>query len=203
MIFQTFIVAFLISYVGSIPPGTVNISVMQLAMLQRKRAAIFLGLSASIVEFIYAGFTVQFHIFLNTHETLSMYFRIITAITLVVLGIWNLYTKSKSTSVKVTIDKGRQGFIRGILLGFLNPMTIPFWLAITTYLENEKLVLVQGAGFWVYLAGLSMGTFVLLLTVVSLGFRFTKVSDNRFIVHRLPGIILIAIGLYFFMKLLL
>lgn len=202
MILQTLIVAFVVSYVGSIPPGTINVSVMQLAMLKKRRAAVFFALAASLVEFLYAGITVQFHIFLNNNQTISSYFQIITAVALIGLGLTNIFSKSTSSSVKVdTRITGRHGFLRGLILGFLNPMTIPFWLAITTYLENDDWINVDGYGFWIYLIGLSVGTFCLLLTVNASGKRFTKIADNPFLVHKVPGILLLGLGVYFLIKL--
>lgn len=204
MIIQTLIVSFAISYVGSIPPGTINVSVMQLSIVKKHRAAIFFSLAACIVEFIYAGITVQFHIYLNTHHEIAAYFRIITAIALIGLGLWNIFSKSTSNTVKVdTKLTGRHGFARGLILGFLNPMTIPFWLAITTYLENDGLVEVTEFGFWAYLIGLSAGTFCLLLTVDALGKRFSRIADNKFLVHKVPGFILLALGVYYLMKLIM
>ncbi len=200
---QTLIVAFVVSYVGSIPPGTINVSVMQLAIQRRRRAAIFLAFAASAVEFVYAGFTVQFHILLTSNPTLSIYFKIITSLALIILGLWNILSKMTSESVMVKGEKGRHGFLRGVLLGIFNPMTIPFWLAITTYLENDNLVSVQGFCFWLYLIGLAAGTFCLLLTVNALGNKFTRVADNQFVVHKVPGIMLLGIGVYFLLKLLL
>ena len=88
---QTLIVAFVVSYIGSIPPGTINVSVMQLAIQKRKRAAVFFAFAASGIEFIYAGFTVQFHILLTNNENLADYFRIITSVVLIALGLWNIF----------------------------------------------------------------------------------------------------------------
>lgn len=202
MILQTLLVAFAVSYVGSIPPGTINVSVMQLAILNKRRAAIFFAFAASLVEFIYTGITVQFHIYLNSNEVIADYFRIVTSIALIGLGISNIFSKSTSSSIKVdTKLTGRHGFLRGLVLGLLNPMTVPFWLAITTYLENDELINVDKFGFWAYLIGLSAGTFCLLLTVNALGRRFRKVADNTFLVHKVPGFLLLGIGVYFLMKL--
>ena len=204
MTIQTLLVAFVISYIGSIPPGTINVSVMQLSILKKHRAAIFFALAASAVEFVYAGITVQFHIYLNTHESIAVYFRVITSIALIGLGLSNIFSKSSSSSIKVdTRVTGRYGFLRGVILGLLNPMTIPFWLAITTYLENDGLVEVAEYGFWAYLIGLASGTFCLLMTVDALGKRFTKISDNQFLVHKVPGFILLGLGVYFLLKLVL
>ncbi|MEM8939954.1 MAG: LysE family transporter [Bacteroidota bacterium] len=204
MIIQTLIVAFVISYIGSIPPGTINVSVMQLSILKKHRAALFFSFAACITEFVYAGITVQFHIFLNNNPTIAIYFRIITSLALIVLGLWNSFSKATSSSIKVdTKVTGRHGFLKGLLLGLLNPMTIPFWLAITTYLENDGLVKVTELGYWVYLIGLTLGTFCLLLTVEALGKQFTRIADNNFLVHRVPGFILIGLGAYFLLKLIL
>jgi len=200
---QTLIVAFVVSYLGSIPPGTINVSVMQLAIQKRRRAAVFFAFAAAVIEFIYAGFTVQFHILLTNNAMLSDYFKIITSLALIALGLWNIFSKSTSKSIIISSEKGRHGFLRGMMLGILNPMTIPFWLAITTYLENDNLVDVDGFGFWIYLIGLSAGTFCLLLTVNALGSKFTKIADNKFLVHKVPGMILFCIGVYFLLKLIL
>lgn len=200
---QTLIVAFVVSYIGSIPPGTINVSVMQLAIQKRRRAAVFFAFAASAVEFVYAGFTVQFHILLNNNESLADYFRIITSVALIGLGLWNIFSKSTSDSVVINSEKGRHGFLRGMMLGILNPMSIPFWLAITTYLENDDLITVEGFGFWAYLIGLASGTFCLLITVNALGSLFTKIANNKFLMHRVPGLILLGIGIYFLVKLLI
>ena len=203
MNFQTLFVAFVVSYIGSIPPGTINVTVMQLAIQKRIRAAFFCAFAASAVEFVYAGFTVQFHLILTSNENIADYFRIITSIALIGLGLANILSKSTSASIVISSEKGRHGFLRGMMLGILNPMTIPFWLAITTYLEGDQWISIDGAGFWMYLIGLTAGTFCLLLTVSALGQRFTRIADNKFIVHKVPGFILLGIGVYFLIKLVI
>lgn len=204
MIIKTLIVAFLVSFFGSIPPGTINISVMQLAILGKKRAAIFFSLAAVLVEFVYAWITVQFHFLLTNNDTLGSYFRIITASALIILGLVNLFSKSTSKSVQVDEQiKGRHGFMKGLVMGLLNPMTIPFWLTITTYLEDDGLINVDGLGLWMYLIGLAAGTFCLLLLVDALGGKFKKIADNTFITHRLPGFLLLGLGIYFLIKLVI
>lgn len=177
---------------------------MQLSILKKHRAAIFFSFAACITEFVYAGITVQFHIFLNNNPSIAIYFRIITSIALIVFGLWNSFSKATSSSTKVdTKVIGKHGFLKGLLLGLLNPMTIPFWLAITTYLVNNDLVRVTELGYWVYLIGLALGTFCLLLTVDALGKQFTQIADDGFLVHKVPGFIFIGLGVYFLLKLIL
>lgn len=200
MIYQVLIIAFLVSYLGSIPPGTINITTMQLTVQKNERAAFFFALAASLVEFVYAGVTVRFQIFLSQKPAFTENFQIITAVAMLVLGVANLFSRSDSRSYLADADrlKGRRGFRRGVLLGLLNPLTIPFWLAVTAYLQNHQWVSLEGSLFWVYLTGISTGTFCLLMTVRKLGARFTDIADNQFLVHKVPGLAFIGLGLYNF-----
>ncbi|MEQ8881565.1 MAG: LysE family transporter [Cyclobacteriaceae bacterium] len=192
-----FLIAFIVSYLGSIPPGTINISTMQLAIKGKRRAAAFLSLAASMVEFVYAGITVRFQLILSDSAWFTDHFYIITAIPMVVLGVANLWTSSDSRSFSARVKStGRSGFKRGLILGLLNPLTLPYWLTVTAYLQTHKLISLEGSLFWHYLAGISVGTFILLLSIIFLGKKFSSIADNQFLVHRLPGLIFIGLGTY-------
>lgn len=199
--YEVFTVAFIVSYLGSIPPGTINISVMQMSIQKQRRAALFFGLGASVIELIYVAITVKFQQFLYAHERLTFAFQIVTAVVLVALGIINLV--SRITSQKF-IPHGsirrRTGFKRGVTLGLLNPMTIPFWLIVTNYLVTNNWVTVGGKNFWAYVTGLAAGTFILMVTVDFLGSKFQKISDNTFLVRKVPGILFMMMGIYSFWK---
>lgn len=196
---EVFVVAFLVSYAGSIPPGTINVSVMQLSMQDHRRAALFLGMAASLVEFLYSGITVKFQQYLADNENLNFYFQLITGGALVVMGLVNLRSNVKSNQLMKNVRlRGRTGFVRGLILGLLNPLTIPFWLAVTAYLDTHGWVTLGGNNFWAYIIGLASGTFMLLVSVDLLGSKFQKIADNQFLVHRVPGFILISMGLYNF-----
>ena len=72
-------------------------------------------------------------------------------VALVGVGILSLLSKAKSADVHgEEIAKGRTGFKRGIILGFLNPMTIPFWLMVTAYIQNHDIIPLEGTAYWFY-----------------------------------------------------
>jgi threonine/homoserine/homoserine lactone efflux protein len=195
--YQVFFISFIVSYLGSIPPGTINISAMQMTILGYKRAALFFALAASLTEFAYAGITVKFQIFLSESPFITDHFQIITAIAMLGLGILNLTSKTKSSKFERKDSfKGRNGFKSGVLLGLLNPLTIPFWLAVTAYLQSNEWISLTGSYFWIYLTGISTGTFALLLTINVIGKKFTSIADNQFIVYKVPGVAFICLGLY-------
>ncbi len=195
---QVLVIAFVVSYFGSIPPGTINITTMQLAIQNHRRAAFFFALAASLTEFVYAGITVRFQIFLSERPDFTENFQLITAIAMISLGVINLFSKSNTQALmaKAGSIQGRFGFKRGVILGVLNPLTIPFWLTVTAFLQSNHWINLVGMNYWWYLIGLSSGTLSLLLTVNYLGNKFTSIANNNFLVHKVPGLIFIGLGVY-------
>ena len=90
-----FIAAFFFSFIGSIPPGTINVSVMQYAMQGRKNAAVSFAIAAALTEYLYAGIAVRFQIYLTSHQTVTGYFHVISGSVLIILGVLNWFKKSK------------------------------------------------------------------------------------------------------------
>lgn len=198
MSLQVLVIAIIVSYLGSIPPGTINITSMQLSVQHHHRAAFYFALGASLTELIYAGITVRFQIFLSSRPGFTDNFQVITAIAMIVLGVINLFARTNTQLLiaKAGSLKGRSGFKRGVVLSILNPLTIPFWLTVTAYLQSNHWIQLNGMLFWWYLLGLASGTFGLLLTVNKLGAKFTSIAENNFLVHKVPGIIFISLGVY-------
>ena len=120
----------------------------------------------------------------------------ITAVVLIVIGIYNLRSKTTSSNFMHGEMRRRAGFKRGLILGVLNPLTIPFWLVVTTYLETTGWITLGGNNYWAYVIGLTLGTFILLISVDVLGSKFQQVADNTFVVHKIPGILLSSMGIY-------
>lgn len=196
MIYQTFIVAFLVSLFGSVPPGSINVTAMQMGILGKLRAAYFLILGATIIEICYALVVVNFQIFLQENLELTHHFKLVTATVLTFLGLYSLLNYRKKEMPVQKELKGRNGFMKGLLLGLFNPLAIPFWLAVTAYLQNNQWILLYGAGFWLYLGGIFLGSLVTLLLAVRLGSKFKAISNNRLLVGVIPGVTFLLLAAY-------
>ena len=197
--FWIFSVALVVSFLGSIPPGSINISVMQYAMQEKKAAALSLALAAALVEIVYAGIAVKFQMLLTENISFSNTFRMISASVLIILGIYNLLKKGVSKPTPAKSEK-RNAFKKGTLIALANPLAIPFWLAVTTYLVNVNWIRITDSNFLVYILGISTGTFLLLVVVTWLGAKFSAVQDNRFVVLHIPGLMFIGMGIYTFFQ---
>lgn len=192
-----FFVGLFFSFIGSIPPGTINITTMQYAISNKKAAAISFASAAALTEYLYAGLAVKFQMYLTENTSFSDNFRIVSGVVLIVLGILNLI-KQKLPNPKSELGEKRNAFKKGVLISLANPLAIPFWLAVTVYLQSMNWVDLSGYNYLIYVAGISTGTFLLLVLVAQLGSRFAFIQSNKFIVYRVPGMIFLAMGVYTF-----
>ncbi|MEM7163667.1 MAG: LysE family transporter [Bacteroidota bacterium] len=196
-----FLVALAVSFVGSIPPGSINITTLQYALNGKKWSALTFAFAAAFVEFFYAGIAVKFQIYLIENKHINYWFKLLTTIVLVVLGILNLTKKNKEESTPGTIEgEKRTAFAKGIVLSVTNTLAIPFWLVVTSYLSTVGWVTLNGQNYLVYITGVSGGTFLLLLLVTYLGTRFDHLRHNRWLMYKLPGIIFIMMGFWTYLR---
>jgi threonine/homoserine/homoserine lactone efflux protein len=197
MILMTaFFVAFAFSFVGSIPPGVLNLTVIQLGLEHKLRMAYRFAFAAALVEYPYAWIAVTFEHILTASPAASKTLQLLAAIVLVSVGVFNLWSSSKTATDRQKLLRGR-GFRRGLLLGLLNPMALPFWLAVTAYLKNlHWIALNDQTEIHGYLAGVVGGAFAVLITLAHLARYATGLFTKNSLVSRVPGVIMITLGLY-------
>lgn len=196
--FAVLIIGMLVSYLGSIPPGTLNLTVIQLGIKDQQKAALSFALASALVEFFYAGIAVKAQQYFMANPTISGYFQLMTGSLLLIIGVTNLvYRRKNKDSITVDIS-AKGGFLRGLVLSCLNPMAIPFWLAVTAALQTAEWVLITDQNIVFYLIGISLGTFLLLLQASKIGARLKHLQENTFLMYRLPGLILISLSGYSF-----
>lgn len=202
MIVQVFLVGAIISFIGSIPPGTLNLAVLQLGMEQKVRTALRFALAVSIIEYPYAWIGVVFEDWVTSSPVIVDNFQLITAIVMTLIGAFSIWSARKPSEFSVRFNES--GFRRGIILSILNPMAIPFWVAYTAFLKSQGWIDLSTP--WLvhsYVLGTAVGVMVLLIIFAFLAKRLAHyVKDNR-IVKMVPGVTLLVLGLYAFINYLL
>lgn len=198
MLIQVFLISFGISLLGTIPPATINITAMQLSLTKRAKSAYFLSLGAVLLDTFYAALAVRIQIYLSEQIEFANYFYLIAALVLVVLGVISI--RAKVAKVEVSTENEKVGFVKGVILGALNPLAMPFWLGVTTYLQLNGLIDLKGINYGAYIVGVGLGEFAMLAIIIRVGARFTRVAENRMIVNVIPGVIFVFLGVVNFVQ---
>lgn len=191
-----FFTSFILSFAGSIPPGTINLTVVQLGLQDRVRIASRFALAASLIEYPYAWIAVRFEKLITSSPVITENIQILSALVLIVLGLINVWPR-KGDNQRYTGRLSQSGYRRGILLGILNPLAIPFWIGMTAYLRSQGWVdLSSQVKLHSYLAGVFLGAFALLICLAYLSKKVMSGMAQFPWIKRIPGLLLLALGLY-------
>jgi threonine/homoserine/homoserine lactone efflux protein len=190
-----FSLAFIFSFLGSIPPGTLNVTMMQLGLDHRLDVARRFALACAIVEYPYAWLAVEFKSLLISSPYIEEHIELLVAVVMVLLGAFNFWSSGSQSKFSEAFHQS--GFRRGVVLSILNPLALPYWIGITAYLESMRWIsLTSPFAKHAYLLGVSLGAFVLLMLCALTARIFVRIFRNENSVKRAPGLVLIALGLY-------
>ena len=190
-----FLLGFFFSFVGSIPPGTINLTCVQLGLEKKVGIAWRFAAVCSVLEYPYAWIAVEFAEWITSSPLVVENMQLIAAIVMILLGILTLWSSFKPS--KITTKLSESAYMRGIVLSVLNPLAIPFWVGTTAYLNSLNWIdLSTPAGLHGYLVGVCLGTFVLLIILVYLAKRVISQFTQSTWINKIPGIALIILGIY-------
>jgi threonine/homoserine/homoserine lactone efflux protein len=190
-----FVIAFAFSFVGSIPPGVLNLTVIQLGMEHKMKIAYRFAFAAALIEYPYAWLAIAFEKYLSSQTGSNSILQVIAASVLLIVGTINLRVSNKKND-KPPSAAG-SGFRRGVILSIINPMALPFWLAGTTYLKSLGLIsLSSQLQIHSYLVGVSAGAFILLMSAAHLAKYSAQFFQQHPLVKKFPALIMIALGCY-------
>jgi threonine/homoserine/homoserine lactone efflux protein len=191
----TFALAFCFSFIGSIPPGTLNLSMIQLGLEHRMEIAWRFALAAAIIEYPYAWLALEFEDLITSSPFITNNFQLITGLVMILLGSFNLWSAQKPGKLSERFHAS--GFRRGIVLSILNPLALPFWIGVTAYLKSLNWIdLSSSYEVHSYLFGVSLGALTLLIVLAFLARKLVSYFQGHSLLKKLPGITMIALGLY-------
>ncbi|QOI96179.1 MAG: LysE family transporter [Flammeovirgaceae bacterium] len=199
MIVQVFLIGFVFSFLGSIPPGTLNMMVLQLGLERKINVALRFALAVAVVEYPYAWIAVEFEHVITSSPVVVHNLQLWGAIIMTVIGAISLWTVRKPSAISVKLQQS--GFRRGIILSILNPQAIPFWIALTAYLKLQGWIDIStNWRLHSYILGTSVGAFALLALFTFMANRVaSSINDNR-LIRMIPGLVLLFLGAIGFMR---
>lgn len=197
-----FLLVSIISFVGSLHPGPVNVAVAQTTLSQSRSAGLWLALGGSLPEFVYGGLAAGGLMLLPKNAGWVDWLAYLPIPVLLGAGIAAFYQKpvvlNRAPTAQTTLP-----FWKGLALGGTNPQLLPFWSAVWLYLSSNMLIPEHSASQLIFALGTSAGAFGLLVGVVWLADRHRERIGkylNGSWLNRLTGGLFIGMALWQFVR---
>lgn len=190
-----FFVGLAACFIGTIPFGPINMSVVKATVDYDRRRGIEVALAASIVEIFQALIAISFGLVISRYLDTNFIIQFFLAFIFIVLAIFVVTRKPRSSFNSETNKQG-SFFRKGLLIAALNPQAIPFWIfalaSISQYFAFEYV----GIYLLSFLLAVFIGKFAALYCfVVASSYLKTHLQESGQFVNRLLAAILLLIGL--------
>jgi len=197
-----FFIGMLISFLGSLPLGSLNVSAMQVAITENIKKAILFSLGVALVEILYVRLSLQGIDWVIAHRQLFYMLQWITVFLFIALAASSFWAAGKKdTQAKnILLNNKMNRFWLGFTMSAINPVQIPFWFIWSTYLLSNKILLPLPLHFNVYTIGIGTGTLAGLALFIFAGRALmNKLKAGNRVINIIVGIVFIvsaAIQLY-------
>ncbi|MEO8517169.1 MAG: hypothetical protein ABI426_10505 [Flavobacterium sp.] len=196
---KNFIVGFLVSFVGSIPLGYLNLVGFQIYLKTNILQLSYYLLGVVLVECVVIYGTLHFAHRLNLNQKWKRWISIFSIFFLLILAYYFYSSSPKTTNNKENFDHLLlyPTFLIGLFLSSTNFAQLPFWMSWNLYLVNGNYIHKEGNSNWFYIIGTVFGTFLGMLALI-LGIE--KISNSG-VIHQSTianSIPLVFIGLAVF-----
>lgn len=151
----------LVSFLGSLPLGTLNIAAMQISISSGVTAALLFSLGSLIAEIIYVRISLVAMDWVRKQEKILKALEWVTFLIVAVLAAFSFYAALHPTVEKnMVLDSPLPKIALGFIMSAVNPVQIPFWFGWSTVLFSKKVLLPRPDHYNSYIIGIGIGTFM-------------------------------------------
>ena len=178
-----------ISFLGTLPLGTLNVAAMQISVSDGISPAIYFSIGALLVEIIYVRISLVAMDWVQRQQRFFNFLQWFTVLIIAALAVFNFVAAASPHEQKnVILSHSIPRFWLGVAMSAINPAQIPFWFGWSTALFTKKILLPRNDHYNTYIAGIGIGTF-LGNSVFIFGGQFivTKLNANQGIISWIIG----------------
>lgn len=202
-IFISFLVAALISFIGSLQPGLLNMGVLYTGYHRSRTAAIRMAFGGVVPEIIYSSIAIIFYVKAAEYEYLREELSLLFIPFLLLAGIYLFRKKVKDESSQ---SLESNDFKNGLMIGLVNPQLIPFWLIWVQQIMQRGYLNLNNQNVQIaFVIGAAFGALLLLLFVAffTLKYKDTIKRALKGRINKLLGIICIILAFVELFRLLM
>jgi threonine/homoserine/homoserine lactone efflux protein len=150
----------LISFLGSLPLGTLNVAAMQIGIQENVTNAIYFSFGSLLVEMIYVRISLVGVDWIRKQERLMKAMEWFTLIIILALaaGSFMAAVAKDDNAKNVFLENNMHRFLLGMFMSAINPVQIPFWFGWSTVLFTKKILDPVKSQYNMYIVGIGLGT---------------------------------------------
>ena len=156
---RVFITGMFVSFLGTLPLGTLNVSAMQISLSDGLKPAFLFSFGALAVEMAYVRISL---VAMNWLRKQARWMRVMEWLTLLIiltLAIASFYAAATpSVQKNPVLSNTLPRFWLGALMSAVNPVQVPFWFGWSAVLFNRGILKPVESSFLAYIAGIGLGT---------------------------------------------
>lgn len=156
---RIFFTGMLVSFLGSLPLGTLNIAAMQISISDGVWPALMFSTGSLLVEVVYVRLSLVAMDWVRKQERLFRILEWVTLVIVVALALSSFYAAMHPTQNKnVILSSTLPRIVLGMVMCAVNPVQIPFWFGWSTVLFTKKILLPRKDHYNSYIVGIGLGT---------------------------------------------
>jgi threonine/homoserine/homoserine lactone efflux protein len=150
----------LISFLGSLPLGTLNVAAMQIGLQESIANAMYFSFGSLLVEMVYVRLSLVGIDWVRKQEKLMKAMEWITLLIIIALavGSFSAAMKDSPEAKNVFLNNNMHRFLLGAFMCAINPVQIPFWFGWSTVLFTKKILEPIKSHYNSYIVGIGLGT---------------------------------------------
>jgi threonine/homoserine/homoserine lactone efflux protein len=157
---RVFFTGMFISFLGTLPLGTLNVAAMQLSVTDGIVPAIYFSLGALLVEIVYVRISLVAMDWVTKQKKLFRWLEWVTLLIIVALAVSSFVAAADPQVHKNVLLSGTiHRFWLGVIMSAINPVQIPFWFGWSTLLFTKKVLHPNNRYYNTYIGGIGIGTF--------------------------------------------
>lgn len=166
--FKIYLAGMVISFLGSLPLGTLNISAMQIAVQESVKKALAFSLGVALVELCYVRLSLTGIDLVLANQFVFYVLEWITVALFLILAASSFWIafRNKSNQKSILLNNSVNRLWLGVSMSAVNPVQIPFWFFWSTYLFSIHVLVSDSAAFNIFTIGAATGTIGALLVFV-------------------------------------
>jgi threonine/homoserine/homoserine lactone efflux protein len=202
---KVFFWGMMVSFLGSLPLGTLNVADMQISVQESVHNAILFSLGSLTVEMIYVRISLVGINWVRKQKKLFRYMEWITVAIVLALAIGSFAAAMKPHAAKnVVLNNNINRYALGAMLSAINPVQIPFWFGWSTVLFTKNILAPKNSFYNLYIVGIGIGTLLGNFVFIFGGkWIVTMLNGNQNLLNWIIGGIFTVTAVIFLIKILL